>query len=255
MPKHEQPSSPQLLVSVRDLDEATAALAGGADWIDCKEPRRGALGAVDVGSVTRIVELIADQRPLSAALGEMVDIPDSAHTGLLRVNGVSVVKLGLSHCRSLSDWRARWRELYVGAQQHRKELAAVVYADWKSCCAPAPQAIVELAIQCGCRFLLVDTFAKNGRTTLQLMTSRQLAGLVSLAKRHRLAVVLAGGLQYHDLGSLQTRDFDLIAVRGAVCRNGRTGAVDSELVMRFSARLRRLHLESEQARRSASAKL
>ena len=38
---------PGLLVSVRSADEAIAALAGGADVIDVKEPNRGALGAAD----------------------------------------------------------------------------------------------------------------------------------------------------------------------------------------------------------------
>ena len=36
----------RLLVSVADAAEARAALAGGADIIDAKEPRHGALGAV-----------------------------------------------------------------------------------------------------------------------------------------------------------------------------------------------------------------
>ena len=35
---------PKLLVSVRDVAEAEAALAGGADWIDLKEPVGGAAG-------------------------------------------------------------------------------------------------------------------------------------------------------------------------------------------------------------------
>ena len=34
----------RLLVSVRSAEEAEIALAGGADVIDVKEPRRGALG-------------------------------------------------------------------------------------------------------------------------------------------------------------------------------------------------------------------
>ena len=37
---------PRLLVSVRNSREAIDALAGGADWIDLKEPANGTLGAV-----------------------------------------------------------------------------------------------------------------------------------------------------------------------------------------------------------------
>ena len=38
-------AKPKLLVSVRSADEARAALAGGADLIDVKEPAHGPLGA------------------------------------------------------------------------------------------------------------------------------------------------------------------------------------------------------------------
>ena len=34
----------RLLVSVRSAEEVSAALAGGADIIDAKEPERGSLG-------------------------------------------------------------------------------------------------------------------------------------------------------------------------------------------------------------------
>ena len=37
----------RLVISVRNVAEAIAAAAGGADLIDLKEPNRGALGRVD----------------------------------------------------------------------------------------------------------------------------------------------------------------------------------------------------------------
>ena len=48
--------TPQLLVSVRDLGEAAAALAGGADLIDVKEPIRGPLGRADEATIRGIVD-------------------------------------------------------------------------------------------------------------------------------------------------------------------------------------------------------
>ena len=43
----------RLLVSVRSADEVAAAMAGGADIIDAKEPARGSLGAVDAATLAR----------------------------------------------------------------------------------------------------------------------------------------------------------------------------------------------------------
>ena len=45
---------PKLLVSVRTIEEARAALAGGADIIDIKEPTRGSLGRADEAVLTSI---------------------------------------------------------------------------------------------------------------------------------------------------------------------------------------------------------
>ena len=53
----------RLLVSVRSEEEARAALAGGADIIDAKEPSRGALGAVEIGVLREIVSVVNGLRP------------------------------------------------------------------------------------------------------------------------------------------------------------------------------------------------
>ena len=62
-----------LLVSVRDAMEARAALHGGADLIDIKEPRAGSLGSAEVGTWREICEVVATAKPLSVALGELLD--------------------------------------------------------------------------------------------------------------------------------------------------------------------------------------
>src|SRR5579885_2345804 len=61
----------RLLVSVADAREARAALAGGADVIDAKDPRRGALGPVAPDVLAAICGAVAGRRPVSAALGDL----------------------------------------------------------------------------------------------------------------------------------------------------------------------------------------
>src|SRR5262245_40260453 len=69
-----------LLVSVRSVEEAEAALAGGAGLIDVKEPNNGALGFAGVEVIAAVLRMVAAQRPVSAALGELSDssFPSSA---------------------------------------------------------------------------------------------------------------------------------------------------------------------------------
>src|SRR2546426_7669038 len=63
----------QLLISIAGPAEARAALYGGADVIDAKDPRRGALGPVPPQRLRAIRAAIGSARPLSAALGDAGD--------------------------------------------------------------------------------------------------------------------------------------------------------------------------------------
>src|SRR5207253_9144383 len=63
----------RLLVSVRGPVEACAALAGGADVIDAKDPACGALGAVSAERLAAIRRAVGAARPVSAALGDARD--------------------------------------------------------------------------------------------------------------------------------------------------------------------------------------
>src|SRR6266496_2650971 len=99
--------TPGLLVSVRSVAEALTALAGGADVIDVKEPSRGSLGAADDDTISAVVRAVNGRAPVSAALGELVDLigsPIGDGTPTL-VDGVSLFKIGLARCRALNDWQ------------------------------------------------------------------------------------------------------------------------------------------------------
>src|SRR5262245_59925297 len=84
---------PRLLVSVRSAAEAEAALAGGASLIDVKEPGRGSLGRPDNEIVAAVLRCVAGRRPVSAALGELMDRP-----ALFQLPGLSYAKWGLAGC-------------------------------------------------------------------------------------------------------------------------------------------------------------
>ena len=60
----------RLLVSVSSAAEASAALAGGADVIDAKNPLAGALGPVSLDVLREIYAVVAGTRPVTAALGD-----------------------------------------------------------------------------------------------------------------------------------------------------------------------------------------
>src|SRR4051812_31622535 len=112
MPKLKLSSeTPGLLVSVRSAAEALSSLAGGADVIDVKEPKYGSLGAADHETIAAIVRVVGGRVPVSAAMGELVDIMHSqdGHGTKPLSAGVSLFKIGLASCAGLTDWPGHWR--------------------------------------------------------------------------------------------------------------------------------------------------
>lgn len=226
----------RLLVSVRSAEEAEAALAGGADFIDVKEPRRGALGCADPAVLCAVAEAVGERAPLSAALGELaVPRPPEIYRALA---GYQFAKLGLADAAKLGDWPAQWRraanELPEGVRP-----VAVAYADWQRCSAPSPWAILHHARAHDCAALLIDTFHKDGSTIFDAIECDELAPILAAARQADLLTLIAGSLRTCDLPNAVAVAPDVLAVRGAVCRGARTAAVCAELVAEFRAELAR----------------
>ncbi len=243
---------PQLLVSVRNADEARVALEAGVRIIDVKEPERGPLGAAHPDVVRDVVAAVGARVPVSVACGELLAAPrepgpmptDHADTGAL--HGVNFVKWGLAGCGTCADWVGAWRRQLQGrglephSAVHRPTVVAVAYADWRPANAPSPQAVLEGAVRVGCGALLIDTFEKStslqrARGLVDWLPTIELARLLADARKSGLLVALAGSLRSEEIPQL-VREFqpDVIAVRGAACCGGRAGTLDLTLTRRLA---------------------
>ena len=224
----------RLLVSVRDASEAAEAVGGGADLVDVKEPGRGSLGAADSDVWAAVRRVVGGQRPLSVALGELLDDPivqnaPSSH-------GYQFAKIGLAGCADCRDWPARWSAA-LRVFPDGVAAVAVVYADAKVAKAPPPFDVLGCAIDIRCRAMLVDTYAKAAGGLFESISSDVLSGLVERARRQGLLVVLGGSLDERSLARALEFAPDFVAVRQAVCRGGRRGSLDRLLVRRLAGQL------------------
>ena len=89
---------PRFLASVRSVAEARLAAALGAELIDLKEPRRGALGAVPAAEQRRILAALGEGRPIvSATVGDHPFAADrlAGHLRRAALTGVDIVKFGV----------------------------------------------------------------------------------------------------------------------------------------------------------------
>src|SRR5262245_50005571 len=151
-----------LLVSVRSAAEAETALAGGADIIDVKEPRRGALGPADPGVWTEILETVGNRAPVSAALGELHsdEICDYAS----RASDFAYAKIGLSDWRRRHDSPSKWNQVKhtLPSGVHAVQ---VVYADLEASgwtdFSEAALAALAIANASQSPLLVIDTFRKD----------------------------------------------------------------------------------------------
>jgi uncharacterized protein (UPF0264 family) len=221
--------TPQLLVSVRDLGEATAARAGGADLIDVKEPARGPLGRADDATLQRIAEFMAGRCPLSAALGELAE-----NDHLPGVAGLSFVKWGLAGVGP--DWRPRLKQALQRASEVRGRAGVVVaYADAAAAGAPPVEEVVAFAAEKQGRVLLIDTFAKGPprRTLLDWLSAEQVREICRHCHAAGVRVALAGSLGEAEMLPLLPAEPDWFAVRGAACAGGKRDARVSPRRVRY----------------------
>ena len=250
-----------LLVSVRDAAEAAAALEGGAAIIDVKEPRHGPLGAADPEAIAAVAQVVGSRRPWTMACGELGggpgDTAGDSHGGqgtvrdrpldasfsairsrldrmlsLLQDPAVppAAVKIGLAGAAG-TDWQRRLRAVFESLPSG-SDRVAVAYADWQRAGAPSPTDVIAAAASLGCSVLLLDTFDKAGGGLFDCCPAGMPAAWVTAARAAGLQVVVAGRITPAEIPAAWALRPNVVALRSAVCFNGRDGAVQAGLVRR-----------------------
>jgi uncharacterized protein (UPF0264 family) len=224
----------RLLVSVRDASEALVAAHGGADFIDAKEPGRGALGDLPPATIRAIVERLRDaglDRPVSATIG---DLPMQELTQIIeRVDavaqcGVDYVKVGIERQPAAIDVLDALARCTV-------PVVPVFIADRGL----EPELIAH-ALSFGFAGVMADTADKRAGSLFDAVTRVALARFVARARAAHVMVGLAGALQQAHAHVLAELAPDFAGFRSAVCAGSRSGALDA-------ARLRELAIAMRQA--------
>jgi uncharacterized protein (UPF0264 family) len=223
----------QLLVSVRSVSEAAAALAGGASLIDVKEPINGSLGRADAATTMAVLRFVAGRRPVSAAMGELRDGESPS------VPGICFVKWGVAGCAGRA-WRGELEKAGDGLRQAVKygQPVAAAYADWQRADAPPPEEVAAFAVERRWPVLLLDTWKKDGTSLFDWLPPSSVAELSRCCRVAGVHVALAGSLGFDHLELVRELQPDWLAVRGAVCRSGlRHGVIDPQRVRRLVSAL------------------
>ena len=107
------------------------------------------------------------------------------------------------------------------------ELVAVAYADASAAGTLEPEEIITLGNKHGFRRVLIDTFVKDGRSSVEHLQSRRLRVLRRLTRTFGMQWMLAGAIRRDDLNSWLENDTqpDGFGVRGDICESGRESEI------------------------------
>ncbi|MGH7537376.1 MAG: (5-formylfuran-3-yl)methyl phosphate synthase, partial [Gemmatimonadales bacterium] len=191
----------QLLVSVTSAREARSALLGGADLIDAKNPRRGALGAVTPRVLRSIHTTVHPHRLVSAALGDAVDEAAIARRAdSAAAAGVAYIKVGFRGIAVPTRAFALAAAAARGAWEKRGgiKVVLVAYADAGRAESLPPETLVEIASRVGAAGVLLDTALKGGGGLFDLVAPETVGDWVDAAHAAGLTAGLAGSLSASD---------------------------------------------------------
>ena len=227
----------RLLVSVANAADASAALSGGADVIDAKNPVAGALGAVSAEAFRDVYTTVAGRRLVTAAIGDATEEAAIERTAsAFAAAGAALVKVGFAGITAARRIDALIRAAVRGARTGAADaystcgVVAVAYADEERVGSLAAGALVGIAARAGAAGVLLDTADKSGPGLPGLITPSALAQWVAGAHEAGLLVALAGKLTAEDFAFVRCTGADIAGVRGAACDSGRAGHVSSEKV-------------------------
>ncbi len=231
----------RLLVSPINAVEAEAAMAGGADILDVKNPREGSLGANFPWVIRSVAEVAAGRVPVSATIGDFDFKPGTASLAALGAafSGADYIKVGLLKIRDRDEAAEMLRPLVRSVKEFdaNKRLVAAAYSDASRVGSISPMDLPEVAAECGADVVMVDTAIKDGRTTFEFMTESEISDFIALGHDLGMEVAIAGTIKFGDLALLKRVGPEIIGVRGAVCGGDRAGKIKEELVRRMKADL------------------
>ena len=230
----------QLLVSVRSAAEVGAALCGGADIIDAKEPRLGSLGQVSSDVLGAILDRVPPDREVSVALGDF-GRPQDVRTAieslpLVCKHSATYLKLGFAGSSEEDLIITLLQSAVTASSSHRARprIIAVAYADAEHAGSVAPEAIGRAASQAGAAGILLDTYGKARGNLLDWIESAALVALIEANRENGLLSAVAGGLGTEDVPRIAAARPDIVGFRGAACTGGREGRVSSSQVRRLT---------------------
>lgn len=209
----------QLLISVKNVEEALIAFKVGVDIIDLKDPNVGALGALNLDvsqEILHIIHLFRQLKPhqslplTSSTVGENHANLDALlkEIDARAKAGVNIIKIAVSDLLHLySD-----ANLIIDIAQSRYiKLIAVFFAEQ-----PIDFILLEKLKDIGFYGAMIDT-QKKQQNLLEICTISTLQMFTKICEKNGLKSGLAGSLKPQHIEMVMALNPSYIGFRGGVC--------------------------------------
>jgi (5-formylfuran-3-yl)methyl phosphate synthase len=210
----------RMLASVVDAAQADAVLRLGADLIDMKDPRQGALGAVPLVTVSQALAVVARRRQTSMALGDPPYEKEALLTGARAAAalGVDFVKLAVD-----LPMLERLGESLKGLARD-VGLVGMMFADEQP-----DFALLARLSALGFKGAMLDTRDKTRGRLIAHLDVVRLSDFCSQCRALNIISGLAGSLEAPDVPRLLLVHPDILGFRAALCHaHDRRGAIDPQ---------------------------
>lgn len=230
--------------------EAAEAIAGGADIIDVKNPKEGALGANYPWVIKRIKEITPKHLEVSCTLGEVGNLPGSTSLAALGAAslGVDYIKVGLYGIKTPKEAIFLLQNVSRAAKEcnPKIKIAMAGYADAEKIGSINPFLIPEIANKSQVDVAMLDTSVKDGKNLFDYITMKQLKKFVDSAHGFGLKAALAGSIKKQDLPVVYGLGADIAGLRGAACTNSNrvTGQITRKLVSELVETIRQAEMQA-----------
>ena len=229
----------KLLISPKSIEEAKIIVANQVDYIDCKNPDEGSLGANFPWIISEMKSLIPpDSRQLlSATIGDFPNLPGSASLAALgaAVSGADIIKIGLKGPKDENMGIKLMKKVVKAVKDYNDKIKVVAagYADRiRMNSSPEFMSIPSIALESGADIAMLDTYIKDHLGLFDFLSVDQLIQFKNKAKDSDLEVALAGNLRKKDIPLIINISPDIIGVRSVVCEgyDRINGSIKAELI-------------------------
>jgi uncharacterized protein (UPF0264 family) len=237
----------RLLVSPKTIEEAKIVIDNQVDYIDCKNPNEGSLGANFPWIIKEMKDLIPPEshQLLSATIGDFPNLPGSASLAALgaAVSGADIIKVGLKGPNNQKTATELMKKVVKAVKDYNKDIKIVTagYADKiRMMSSPEFMEIPVIAAESGSDIAMLDTYIKDDKGLFDFLTIDQLIQFKNKAQNLNLKVALAGNLRKKDIPLINHIGPDIIGVRSAVCEgyDRNNGTIKPQLIKDLTAELR-----------------